>query len=126
MTIQVMAVGAIMLRVLALIFMVAQDLAMPLLGSTAAFIPITDGDGVVTVTAGAVMAGAVMAGAVMAGAVMAGAVTAGAGADIIIPITVMVMVMVMVMVTTANTVITEVEEGIITTIQLLVIAPHEV
>ena len=109
MTIQVMAVGAIMLRVLALIFMVAQDLAMPLLGSTAAFIPITDGDGVVTVTAGAVMAGAV---------------TAGAGADIIIPITVMVMVMVMV--TTANTVITEVEEGIITTIQLLVIAPHEV
>jgi len=114
MTIQVMAVGAIMLRVLALIFMVAQDLAMPLLGSTAAFIPITDGDGVVTVTAGAVMAGAVMA----------GAVTAGAGADIIIPITVMVMVMVMV--TTANTVITEVEEGIITTIQLLVIAPHEV
>jgi hypothetical protein len=119
MTIQVMAVGAIMLRVLALIFMVAQDLAMPLLGSTAAFIPITDGDGVVTVTAGAVMAGAVMA-----GAVMAGAVTAGAGADIIIPITVMVMVMVMV--TTANTVITEVEEGIITTIQLLVIAPHEV
>ena len=110
MTIQVMAVGAIMLRVLALIFMVAQDLAMPLLGSTAAFIPITDGDGVVTVTAGAVTAGAVTA----------GAVTAGAGADIIIPITVMVMV------TTANTVITEVEEDITTTILLPVIAPQDI
>ena len=60
------------------------------------------------------------AGAVTAGAVTAGAVTAGAGADIIIPITVMVMV------TTANTVITEVEEDITTTILLPVVAPQDI
>ena len=72
-------------------------------GTTGVMEDTTDTDGVVTMDT---------AGAVTAGAVTAGAVTAT--------------VMVMVMAITANTVITEVEEGIITTIQLPVMDPQEI
>ena len=77
-------------------------------GTTGVMEDTTDTDGVVTMDT----AGAVTAGAVTVGAVTAGAVTAT--------------VMVMVMAITANTVITEVEEGIITTIQLPVMDPQEI
>jgi len=124
-----MAAGEIMLQMLALILMVEWDMATPLLGFTIV--------GIIGVTVAITILGIeVMVMAMVTTATILGIIL------IMDMATVMVMVMVMVMVTMEIAIITvimetatmaaiatgttEVEEGIITPIQLPVIAPHEI